>query len=62
MPKIVSEEKAKQGRWGGQVLIVLVVGLILAFVVWGLVEIYGEAIDPAEGTTSQALPPVIAVA
>ena len=44
--KEVPATKAKQGLWGGQVLIVLVVALILAMVVWWGVEIYGGAIAP----------------
>lgn len=49
MSKIVPEEKAKQGRWGRHVLVILIVALILAMIVWGLVEIYGEAIEPPGG-------------
>lgn len=47
MTKIVPEEKARQGRWGRQVLMVLIGGLGLAMIVWAGVELYGEAIDPA---------------
>lgn len=53
--KTIPEEKAKQGRWGGQVLVVLVVGLLLTLAVWIGVGSYGEAIDndtPAQGQTS----------
>jgi hypothetical protein len=47
--KKVSEEKAKQGRWGMQILAILVCGLVLAGIVWFGVEIYGEhlANEPA---------------
>lgn len=46
MSKIVPEEKARQGRWGRPVLVVLIAGLLLAVVIWGLVEIYGKSIEP----------------
>lgn len=39
-------EKAKQGRSGTNVLMVLVCGLVLAFLVWGGLEIFGNAIEP----------------
>jgi hypothetical protein len=47
--KKVDAEKAKQGRWGMQVLLILICGLILAGIVWFGVEIYGEhlAKEPA---------------
>jgi len=41
----IDSEKAKQGRWGRPVLVVLVAGLILAMVAWFAAEWYGEAID-----------------
>ncbi|WP_189347266.1 MULTISPECIES: hypothetical protein [unclassified Mesorhizobium] len=44
MTKIIPEEKARQGRWGVNVLKILVAGLLLAFVAWGIAEIYGEVI------------------
>jgi len=44
-PKLPAE-KARQGRWGGRVLMVLVGALILAAVAWWAVEIYGGAIEP----------------
>ena len=45
MTKIIPEEKAKQGRFGRPVLIVLICGLILAMVAWAGVEMWGEKID-----------------
>ena len=45
MTKTIPENKARQGRWGWHVLIILIAGLLLAFAVWGGVEFYGEAID-----------------
>lgn len=41
-----SANKAKQGRQGRPVLVVLVVGLLLALAVWGVIEMYGSAIAP----------------
>jgi len=51
--KTIPEEKAKQGRWGGQVLVVLVVGLLLALAVWIGVGSYGEAIDNDSSAPTQ---------
>jgi hypothetical protein len=45
MPERIPTNKARQGRWGAQVLLVLVVGLALAGAVWLGLEFYGEAID-----------------
>ncbi|MBZ9955758.1 hypothetical protein [Mesorhizobium sp. BR1-1-15] len=42
MPKTIPENKARQGHWGWHGLRILIAGLLLAFVVWGIVEIYGE--------------------
>jgi hypothetical protein len=47
LTKIVKPEKARQGKWGGQVLVVLVVALALAAIVWIGVEMYGQDIEPA---------------
>jgi hypothetical protein len=54
MVRIFKEQKAKQGRSGARILIVLIAGLILALAVWSGVEFYGEAIEA--GTTA-ATPP-----
>jgi len=62
-PPTLSPDQARQGRWGWQVLMVLVIGLILAMGVWWGVEIYGETIAPEPETeignpaTSPAPPP-----
>ena len=45
MAEKIPTNKARQGRWGTQVLVVLVVGLALAGAVWLGLEFYGEAID-----------------
>lgn len=42
MTKIIPENKARQGRWGWHGLRILVAALLLAFVAWGVAEIYGE--------------------
>ncbi len=47
MTKIISTDKARQGRPGRQVLYVLIAALALSAIVWGGVEIYGEQIDPS---------------
>lgn len=47
-PKI-STDRARQGKLGKPVLVVLVVSLLLVLAVWAGVEIFGEAIDtPAQ--------------
>lgn len=46
MTKVVPTDKARQGRWGWQVLMVLVGALFLAALAWWAAETYGEAIDP----------------
>lgn len=64
MPRIIPEEKARQGRGGRHVLTILIAGLLLAFIVWGLAEIYGQIIEPPGGGTVGALtspPPLTAV-
>lgn len=48
MPKVVPEQKARQGRWGGRVLIVLVAALILAMIAWAGAEYYGQSIEASQ--------------
>lgn len=48
MTKTLQTDKARQGRRGGPVLLVLIAALVLAAVAWGIAEFYGE--DP-EGRT-----------
>lgn len=38
-------DKVRQGRWGSQVLIVLIAALALAAMAWLGLEFFGEAID-----------------
>ncbi|MGB6120078.1 MAG: hypothetical protein WBF87_17825 [Mesorhizobium sp.] len=45
MAKTIQEEKAKQGRSGRRVLVVLVASLLLAAAVWFAVGAYGEFIE-----------------
>jgi hypothetical protein len=49
LEKKVPAVKARQGRWGMQILIILICALILAGIVWIGVEVYGEhlAKEPA---------------
>lgn len=44
-------DKARQGRWGVQVLTVLAVSLALVGLVWLAVEFYGQTIDTATTAT-----------
>jgi hypothetical protein len=46
MAEPLPPKKARQGRRGVPVLIVLVVGLILAMGAWWVAEYYGMAIEP----------------
>lgn len=50
MPRIVDHNKARQGRSGWQVLVVLVCALVLALLVWWGVGLFGQAIDPEDPT------------
>jgi len=51
------ETKARQGRRGTPVLIVLIAALILGGIVWIIAEIYGLAIRPANPVGSPATMP-----
>lgn len=48
MTEPLPPKKARQGRKGVPVLIVLIAGLILAMGAWWVVEYYGTAIEPPE--------------
>ena len=48
MPKTLPTDKARQGRRGFPVVIVLICGLLLAMAVWWGVEIYGESLDNSQ--------------
>lgn len=51
--KKIPAEKAKQGRKGTHVLLILLASLVLALVAWGAVEIYGRT-----STNTGSAPPV----
>lgn len=57
MTKIVNQEKARQGRWGSNVLVVLIVALILAMAVWFGTEWYGEEIETPQTRNGQQTVP-----
>ena len=46
--KVVSTNKARQGRSGRRVLLILVAALVLVAAAWGAAEIYGTAIEPSQ--------------
>ncbi|MGX9142885.1 hypothetical protein [Mesorhizobium sp. 128a] len=48
MTKIIPENKARQG------LRILIAALLLAFITWGIAEIYGEKIDNSAPATQSA--------
>ena len=43
--KEIPENKARQGRSGTRVFIILIAALVLLAIGWAAVEFYGEAID-----------------
>ena len=47
-PPTLTPQKARQGRRGSPVLVVLVAGLLLAMIAWGAAEIYGWSIQPSQ--------------
>ncbi|MDX8445577.1 MULTISPECIES: hypothetical protein [Mesorhizobium] len=55
MTKIVPEDKVRQGHWGWHALRILIAGLLLAFIAWAAVEIYGEMIK-SPTTSEQTVP------
>ena len=48
--KVVSTDKARQGRSGHRVLMILVAALVLAAAAWGGAELYGVVIAPSHPT------------
>jgi len=54
MTKIITEEKARGGRWGWHGFRILVAALLLAAIAWGAAEIYGEVIKSP--TTQDSVP------
>ncbi len=61
MAEKISATRAKQGRWGVPVLLVLIFGLALAGLAWFGVELYGEKIDTSSdqqpGAVETVTPP-----
>jgi hypothetical protein len=47
LPKTIPTDKARQGRRGWHVLLILICALLLAAVAWFAVEFYGKSIEPA---------------
>lgn len=56
MAKIIPEDKARQGHWGRHGLRILIAALLLAFIAWGIAEIYGEMIDKTPTAEQGELP------
>lgn len=52
----VSPTEARQGGRGTPVLKVLIGGLVLAVLAWGISEYYGESVDNDAATTRQSAP------
>jgi hypothetical protein len=44
MTKIITEDKARGGRWGWHGFRILIAALLLTFIAWAAAEIYGEVI------------------
>jgi len=57
MPKTIPTDKARQGHRGTHLLLILIIAMVLVFIVWGAVEIYGQIIKPAAGGTASAAVP-----
>lgn len=53
MAKEIPETKARQGRRGYPVLVVLLASLALACAVWFVVEQYGQAIETPQTQTGE---------
>lgn len=57
MRKTIPTDKARQGRWGTQVLVILVAALVLATGAWMIAELFGEATSPQNpGQAEQSEP------
>jgi hypothetical protein len=56
MDRNIGSEKAKQGKWGSPVLLVLIGGLLLAGIAWGIAEMFGEATEPTPALESTTNP------
>jgi len=60
MKETISTDRARQGHWGGRVLLILLASLVLAGIVWFAVGLYGEGIETPQttGQPGQVNPPV----
>jgi hypothetical protein len=58
-PVVESGTEARQGRWGRQVFLVLVAGLLLAMIAWVVLEMWGENIDEDATQSFLTVPPRI---
>jgi len=56
MTKVIPTDKARQRGLGRQVLMVLIGGLVLTAVVWGIAEMYGTLIAPTQVDTQTTAP------
>lgn len=53
LTKTIPTDKARQGRRGRPVLMVLICALVLAALAWAGVEYYGRMIEPPAASQSQ---------
>ena len=49
----IQPERARQGKLGRPVLLVLVASIVLALIVWAGVEMWGQAIEPPTDQSSR---------
>ena len=52
MNKTISTDRARQGRRGSHVLVILVAALLLAASAWAIAEFYGASIEPSQPAQS----------
>jgi hypothetical protein len=57
MTREIPENKARQGRLGLPILIVLIAGLLLAAVAWWGTEIYGVFIETEQTMDTESVEP-----
>lgn len=50
MKEVISTDRARQGRWGGRVLLILVASLFLVALAWIVAGYYGEEIKTPQTT------------
>jgi hypothetical protein len=54
MPKTLGTDKARQGRRGAPVLLILIAAFMLLAIAWFIAEMYGRATEPEGQTPIQA--------